>query len=141
MSPTYTYNEVCYTDNYSDIIDLAEDVFIFYLKRTIKQCYKVVFSMHLLGKQCQTLSILSFYACITNLPHAKQSLQETRPFSRISGKQGSPIFFKRLVRNMLLLLLLFLQSILLSSNVSLTLAPSQNNDSWRNCCRWRRWCR
>lgn len=49
MSPTYTYTAVHYTDTYSDIVDLAGDVFRFYLMRTIKQCYKVVLSMHLLG--------------------------------------------------------------------------------------------
>lgn len=49
VSPTYTYSSVYYTDNYADIIDLAEDVFNYYLMNTIKQCYKVVFSMHLLG--------------------------------------------------------------------------------------------
>ena len=53
VSPTYRYTDVRYTDTYSDIIDLAGDVFKFYLVQTIKQCYKVVFSMHLLGKPCQ----------------------------------------------------------------------------------------
>jgi len=49
VSPTYTYTEVRYTDTYSDIIDLIGDVLKFYVMKTIKQCYKVVFSMHLLG--------------------------------------------------------------------------------------------
>ena len=49
VSPTYTYSSVHYIDTYSDIIELAEDVFDYYWMRTIKQCYKVVFSMHLLG--------------------------------------------------------------------------------------------
>jgi hypothetical protein len=49
VSPTYTYSSVHYVDTYSDIIELAQDVFDYYWMRTIKQCYKVVFSMHLLG--------------------------------------------------------------------------------------------
>lgn len=49
VAPTYTYSSVHYVDTYSDIIEVAQDVFDYYWMRTIKQCYKVVFSMHLLG--------------------------------------------------------------------------------------------
>ena len=49
VSPTYTYSEIRYVDTYSDIMEIVEDVVMFYLLRTIKQCYKVVFSMQLLG--------------------------------------------------------------------------------------------
>eukprot|EP00804_Cyclotella_cryptica_P012787 CCRYP_010547-RA/>CCRYP_010547-RA protein AED:0.05 eAED:0.05 QI:183/0.85/0.81/1/0.76/0.63/22/985/2990 len=49
VSPCFRYNEITATDRYCDVVDLATDVAVSYVVKTIKQCYKVVFSMHLLG--------------------------------------------------------------------------------------------
>jgi hypothetical protein len=49
VSPTFTYNAIVDTDRYCDILELATDIVISYIVRSIKQSYKVVFSMNLLG--------------------------------------------------------------------------------------------
>jgi len=73
VSPTYTYTEVRYTDTYSDIIDLIGDVLKFYVMKTIKQCYKVVFSMHLLGKQFKLQLYLLFKHSLLTLALLSQN--------------------------------------------------------------------
>ena len=49
VSPTFTYNAIVDTDRYCDIVELASDIVISYIIRSIKQSYKVLFSMNLLG--------------------------------------------------------------------------------------------
>ena len=87
VSPTYTYTDVRYTDTYSDIIDLIEDVLKFYVIKTIKQCYKVVFSMHMLGKQCQTsIPISSFEHSLLTLALAQRS--DRRPVPPLTSVEN-----------------------------------------------------
>ena len=49
VSPSFKYKNVIETDRYCDILDLARDIATSYIVQTIKQSYKVVLSMHLLG--------------------------------------------------------------------------------------------
>jgi len=49
VSPTFRYATIIGTDHYCDILELARDIAISYIVQSIKQSYKVVFSMHLLG--------------------------------------------------------------------------------------------
>lgn len=49
VSPTFTYNAIVDTDRYCDIVELATDIAISYIVRSIKQSYKVIFAMNLLG--------------------------------------------------------------------------------------------
>ena len=49
VSPTFQYTTVMATDKYCDIIELARDIMISYSFQTIRQMYKVVFSLNLLG--------------------------------------------------------------------------------------------
>jgi hypothetical protein len=49
VSPTFTYTAIVDTDRYCDIVELATDIVISYIIRSIKQSYKVLFSMNLLG--------------------------------------------------------------------------------------------
>jgi len=49
VSPTFRYSPVTYTDRYCDIFDLLQEIAKPYFIQTIKQGYKVVFSMQLFG--------------------------------------------------------------------------------------------
>lgn len=49
VSPTFRYASIQDTDRYTDIVELARDLAISYIVSSIKQSYKVIFSMHLLG--------------------------------------------------------------------------------------------
>jgi len=49
VSPTFSYTSIFDTDKYCDVFDLVKEIAIFYIVQTIKQSYKVIFSMHLLG--------------------------------------------------------------------------------------------
>lgn len=44
-----------YTDQYCDVVDLLWDIFLQYFMDSIKQSYKVVFSMELLGDPSELL--------------------------------------------------------------------------------------
>lgn len=50
VSPSFNYKGVTYTDKYCDIVDLITELAFSYVIQTIKQSYKVIFSMHLLGE-------------------------------------------------------------------------------------------
>ena len=47
--PMFQYTTVIATDKYCDIIELARDILISYSFQTIKQIYKVLFSLNVLG--------------------------------------------------------------------------------------------
>jgi len=49
VSPSFKYKGVKQTDRYCDILDLFTELAISYIIQTIKQSYKVIFSMSLLG--------------------------------------------------------------------------------------------
>lgn len=49
VSPTFRYETISYSDRYCDILELLRDIAMSYIMQSIKQSYKVVFSMHLLG--------------------------------------------------------------------------------------------
>jgi len=49
VSPKFKYSHISYSDKYCDILDLAKDIVVSYVIRSIQQSYKVIFSMHLLG--------------------------------------------------------------------------------------------
>ncbi|KAL7553819.1 hypothetical protein ACHAWF_017158 [Thalassiosira exigua] len=49
VSPTFTYAAITYTDRYCDALELARDIVIYYIVQSIKQSYKTIFSMQILG--------------------------------------------------------------------------------------------
>lgn len=59
VSPTFRYSDETYTDQYCDVFDLLLEVAMPYVVQTVKQAYKVVFSMQLLGtSQCRLLVLV-----------------------------------------------------------------------------------
>jgi len=49
VSPTFRYSDISYSDTYCALFDLFEEIAKPYTNQTIKQGYKVIFSMQLLG--------------------------------------------------------------------------------------------
>lgn len=49
MNPQFRYQQETHTDEFCDIVDLFWEIAMSYLVQTIKQSYKVIFSMQLLG--------------------------------------------------------------------------------------------
>jgi len=49
VSPTFRYSKEICTDQYCDIFDLLQEIAKSYVMQTVKQAYKIVFSMQLLG--------------------------------------------------------------------------------------------
>lgn len=49
MSPTFRYGSILAMDKYCDIIEFAREILLSYTFQTVKQSYKVIFSLNLLG--------------------------------------------------------------------------------------------
>jgi hypothetical protein len=49
VSPTFRYGMIIATDKYCDVTEFASDIILSYIFQTVRQSYKVVFSLNLLG--------------------------------------------------------------------------------------------
>lgn len=75
VSPTFRYAAIIDTDKYCDVLELARDIIISYIIKSIKQSYKVVFSMHLLGDpSLLVVSSASYYFDTCQFPQNENNL-------------------------------------------------------------------
>ncbi|KAL7543622.1 LOW QUALITY PROTEIN: hypothetical protein ACHAXR_013206 [Thalassiosira sp. AJA248-18] len=91
VSPCFRYTHVTYTDQYCDIFDLLSDIAISYFVESIKQSYKVVFSMELLGDPSELLH--QYKTGVTDL------FTKTRDEIAAGGKDGVGKGVTSLVKN------------------------------------------
>ena len=81
VSPTFKYSDISYEDKYCDIADVIYDIVVSYVIESIKQSYKVIFSMHLLGDPSQLAH--EWKTGVTDL------VSKTRDELKAGGKEGA----------------------------------------------------